>query len=250
MLRTILPAAAEQPLEKVRDRVLCARDVGAAEHQQRDHRRERGRNSQEAPETSDHENSYSAVHVGNRRALSTGAASKNAVLTPGRSVLHHFYPPAPSQGQIMRIMNYIAFACFILLVGAARAQPELRLHSPPAEERIIPYSGLLPLCDDPSVLTEIVWNFRDRERDYWSSELAIAGFVDVREVGYRDNGPSYIPRRYCAALADFNDGLRRRVGYNLGERLGFSGFGWGVQWCVVGLDRDLSFAPACKMTGP
>lgn len=149
----------------------------------------------------------------------------------------------------MRLTKLI-FASSMLHLGAASAQPELRLYSPPAELRIIPYTGLLPFCDDPAVLAEIVWNFRDRERDYWSSGLAIQGFLDVREIGYRDNGPSYIPRRYCAALADFNDGAHRRVGYNLGEGLGFSGVGWGLEWCVVGLDRNLSFAPACKTTGP
>lgn len=150
----------------------------------------------------------------------------------------------------MRLIGRFIFACLVFLVGEAQAAPELRRHAPPAEERILPYTGLLPSCGDSSVLTQISWDFRDRERTYWSSDLAIAGFVEVREIGYRDNGETYIPRRYCAALADFNDGRRRRVGYNLGEGLGFSGVGWGVEWCVVGLDRDLSFAPACKMTGP
>jgi hypothetical protein len=150
----------------------------------------------------------------------------------------------------MPLIGCFILACLSLLAVEARAQPELRRYAPPAEARIIPYSGLPPFCGDPSVLTQITFDFRDRERSYWASDLAIIAWAEVWETGYRDNGASYIPRRYCAALADFNDGQRRRVGYDLGEGLGFSGVGWGVEWCVVGLDRDFSFAPHCKMTQP
>lgn len=145
---------------------------------------------------------------------------------------------------------YASLVAASLFARGALAQPELRRYAPPAEERLVPYTGLVPACWDPSVLTQIAWDFRDRETSYWASDLSILGFVEVRETGYRNNGASYIPRRYCAALADFNDGLRRSIGYNVGERLGFSSIGWGVEWCVVGLDRDLSFAPHCKMTQP
>ena len=31
---------------------------------------------------------------------------------------------------------------------------------------------------------------------------------------------------------------------------GFAGFGQGVEWCVVGLDRNWAFNPACKAAKP
>jgi hypothetical protein len=148
-----------------------------------------------------------------------------------------------------RLFLFVLASLFSLLVTHARAQPDLRV-APPAEARTLPSTGLIPACSDPFVLAEIITEFRDRETTYWASGLEIVGWAAVWETGYRSNGLSYIPRRYCEGLADFNDGLRRNVGYNLGEGLGFSGVGWGVDWCVVGLDRDLSFAPACKMTQP
>lgn len=149
----------------------------------------------------------------------------------------------------MRRIAYFVLACLPTVAGETHAAPETR-DAPPAEARIIPYAGVLPACADPFVLAQISRDFSDRESAYWASDLSIAAWVHVREVGYRNNGEAYIPRRYCSALAEFNDGRRRRVGYDLGEDLGFSGVGWGVEWCVVGLDRDLSFAPNCKMTRP
>ena len=34
------------------------------------------------------------------------------------------------------------------------------------------------------------------------------------------------------------------------EQLGSTGFGQGVEWCVVGLDRNWAFNPACKAAKP
>jgi hypothetical protein len=121
---------------------------------------------------------------------------------------------------------------------------------PPAEARILPFSGVIPACNDWAVISEISRNFWQREQSYWGSPLQILRVDEIREIAMRANGPTYIPRRYCIARADFNDGVNRDVGYQIGEDLGFSGVGWGVTWCVVGLDRNHSFSPACKMTGP
>lgn len=114
----------------------------------------------------------------------------------------------------------------------------------------MPYTGVLPACNDPNVLSGIAGDFAARESGYWNSSLAIADFLDVRETGYRTNGLSYIPRRYCGARADFNDGRRRRVVYEIAEKTGFIGIGEGVTWCVAGLDRNHAFSPACRAAGP
>jgi len=121
---------------------------------------------------------------------------------------------------------------------------------PPAEARFVPYTGVLPACGDPSVLSDIGDDFARRESGYWASPLTIVRFLDIDETGYRSNGASYIPRRYCAARALFNDGRRRRVVYDIAEHTGFIGFSPGVTWCVVGLDRNHAFSPGCHAAGP
>jgi hypothetical protein len=115
---------------------------------------------------------------------------------------------------------------------------------------MFPYTGALPACDDGDVLARIAWEFRDRESEYWRSDLAIESFARPREAGLRANGASYIPRRYCEARALFDDGRERAVVYELGENLGFIGLGYGVTWCVKGLDRNHAFSPDCKAAGP
>jgi hypothetical protein len=142
----------------------------------------------------------------------------------------------------------LAFAC-VSWAPVLALEPRLG-DVPPAEARAWPYSGELPGCDHSFVLAQIQRGFWDRERDYWNSALSLDAFDVVREIGFRTNGLSYIPRRYCEAQAQFNDGVRRKVVYQIGEGLGFIGLGWGVQWCVDGLDRNLAYAPHCKAAGP
>lgn len=132
-----------------------------------------------------------------------------------------------------------------LLVGAVEARP-LR----PAEQRDSAYSGRLPACDDPSVLSRIQTRFSQRETNYWRSGLEIAGYDRVREIGWRSWGLDHIPRRFCVARAYMNDNRLRQVSYAIGEDLGMIGWGFGVEWCVQGLDRNYAFAPGCKMARP
>lgn len=137
------------------------------------------------------------------------------------------------------------------LVGAAAAQAAPRHEeNPPAELRILPYSGQVPPCDDPDVLAEITQRFGSRELWFWNASLAIVHFDSVSEAGYRTNGASYIPRRYCRASALFSDGQQRGVVYNIAEDTGLLGMTRGVTWCVVGLDPSHAYSPACRAAGP
>ena len=121
----------------------------------------------------------------------------------------------------------------------------------PAERRYLPYDGLLPGCGDSAVFERIQGRFHDREAEFWNTGLEILGFDDVREIGYKTNGEDYIPRRYCVARAYLNDAKKiHQVFYAISEDLGIIGFGFGVEWCVSGLDRDDAFAPNCKMARP
>ncbi|MGA8172153.1 MAG: hypothetical protein WB816_15150 [Methylocystis sp.] len=150
---------------------------------------------------------------------------------------------------VRRAAVRIAFAlCCVVATPAVATESSLKDASP-AEARMLPYSGLLPACDDGYVLERIQEKFRDRESEYWNSGLAIEGFARVRETSLRGNGASYIPRRYCEARVRMNDGREREVVYELGEDLGFIGFDYGVTWCVVGLDRNHAFSPGCKAAG-
>ena len=112
------------------------------------------------------------------------------------------------------------------------------------------YDGDLPPCDAQVPLTIIAQSFAQKERRFWNSDLTIEGYEKVRELAYRPWAPNAIPRRFCTALALVSDGLKHPVHYSIGESTGWIGAGWGVEWCVVGLDRNWAFNPACKMARP
>ena len=138
-----------------------------------------------------------------------------------------------------------AIACASLCAQGSLARPLT-----PAETRDQSYSGLVKACQDPQPLGYISGAFAAREIEYWHSGLTIVGFDDVREIGFRANGLDYIPRRYCRARARMSDDKLRPVSYEITEAGGGIGFTDNVVWCVVGLDRNDAFAPACKEAEP
>lgn len=112
------------------------------------------------------------------------------------------------------------------------------------------YSANVPLCTESGPLSSIQAKFRTKERRYWDSELRILDFENVHEVAVRPWAAQAIPRRFCAAQAVVSDGIRRPIYYSIIEDMGFVSIGWGVEWCVVGLDRNWAYNPACKMARP
>jgi len=112
------------------------------------------------------------------------------------------------------------------------------------------YDGDLPPCDAPAALDRITRTFAQKEGRFWNSDLTIAGYERIRETAYRPWAPNAIPRRFCSALALVSDGLKHPVHYSIAETTGLIGAGWGVEWCVVGLDRNWAYNPACKMARP
>ena len=139
----------------------------------------------------------------------------------------------------------LACALALWLAGAAQARPQT-----PAEERDAPYSGIVPACSNAASLSTIQSRFADREAEYWHSGLTIDQFEEVREIGFRSNGLDYIPRRYCEARVLMNDQKVRTVDYSIVEAGGSIGYTDDVVWCLVGLDRENDFSPACKMARP
>ena len=116
----------------------------------------------------------------------------------------------------------------------------------------------LPACDDASVLSTVSGRFSQTENTYWGGQHAIDGFERVKEIGFRSNGLAYIPRRYCVARAMMDDPratppIERRpttVVYDVTADAGIIGFNWGVEWCVVGFDREHAYEPACDVLRP
>jgi hypothetical protein len=110
------------------------------------------------------------------------------------------------------------------------------------------YDGVLPPCD--AALGKIAARFAEKEGRFWNSDLQILDFERVREIAYRPWAAGTIPRRYCSAVALVSDGRKHRVNYWIGEDTGMIGMTWGVEWCVVGLDRNWAYNPRCKMARP
>jgi hypothetical protein len=112
------------------------------------------------------------------------------------------------------------------------------------------YSAALPACDDPAALDLISSRFAAKEGRFWNSDLQIVDFVRVRQVAFRPWAVDAIPRRFCTGHVIVSDGKKRRVNYSIIEDAGAIGASWGVEWCVVGLDRNLAYNPACRMALP
>jgi hypothetical protein len=83
-----------------------------------------------------------------------------------------------------------------------------------------------------------------------NSNLQILGFERVRQIAFSPWARGTIPRRFCRATAVVSDGRKHAVYYWIGEDTGMIGANWGVEWCVVGLDRNWAYNPACKMARP
>jgi len=47
-----------------------------------------------------------------------------------------------------------------------------------------------------------------------------------------------------------SDGKIRTVHYSIIEDGGLASMGHGVEWCVVGLDRNWAYNPACRTAQP
>lgn len=146
-----------------------------------------------------------------------------------------------------RLAKTMAAALAALCAAAAGASARPLT---PSEWRYEPFDSDMPACADPGPLGEIRTAFAAREREFWRTGLDIAVFDEVREIGLRTNGLDYIPRRYCLARVTMNDGKAREVSFSIVKSMGVLGFGYGVDWCVSGLDRFDARAPNCKMAQP
>jgi hypothetical protein len=110
------------------------------------------------------------------------------------------------------------------------------------------YDGNVAPCE--RAIPTIVSQFREKESTYWNSSLVITAYGDLHETAFRPWQSDNIPRRYCSGQVMVSDGKLRPVHFSIIEDGGFAGYGQGVEWCVVGLDRNWAFNPACKAARP
>ena len=119
-----------------------------------------------------------------------------------------------------------------------------------AEDRWAAFTGNLPPCDDDAVLNEVQQRFSAREMGYWDSSLKVEGFDRIGTTANRPWGKSFIPTRFCHGRTLLSNGKHYGLRYSIIEDGGLAGFDWGVQWCVIGLDRNYHFAPGCQGASP
>jgi hypothetical protein len=110
------------------------------------------------------------------------------------------------------------------------------------------YDANLPACE--AALGTIASRFATKEGRFWNSNLEILDFERVRQLALMPWRDGAIPRRFCAATATVSDGRKHAVYYSIIEDGGEIGASWGVEWCVVGLDRNWAYNPACRMARP
>ncbi len=154
--------------------------------------------------------------------------------------------------------DFLSFLKKMTFVAALGAVIGLMTLSPAAEaagllERGIwlsgpRYDGDLGQCGE--ALSTISSQFAEKESKFWNSSLEITGYANVHEVAFRPWANDSIPRRFCTANAMLTDGRARQVHFSIIEDGGFASFGSGVEWCVVGLDRNWAYNPQCRAAKP
>lgn len=143
------------------------------------------------------------------------------------------------------IAAFAALTALLACAGAAEAANPLELNFYLSGPR---YDGRVAACE--SALPSITYKFGDKESTFWNSALRIVGYANVHETAFRPWQSDNIPRRYCTAEAMLNDGQPHTVHFSIIEDGGIAGYGQGVEFCVVGVDRNWAFNPACKAARP
>ena len=112
------------------------------------------------------------------------------------------------------------------------------------------YDRDVPACDYPGALDRIIANFHTKEYRFWNSQLRIVGVENIHETAWLPWAAQSIPRRFCSGTAVINDGARHALYYSIAEDTDLIGQGWGVNFCVDGLDRNDAYSPNCRAAKP
>jgi hypothetical protein len=152
------------------------------------------------------------------------------------------------RGGLRGLMRAGSVACVLLALAApATAASWLEKNFYLSGPR---YDAVLPACDAASAVGKIVGRFAVKESRFWNSSLTIQDVSAIREVSFRPWMESTVPRRFCTSKVLVSDGRWRTMHYSIVEDGGMIGASWGVEWCVIGLDRNWAYNPNCKMALP
>ena len=186
------------------------------------------------------------------RSCIPGVAALHLTLRGLRGTVPELRTRADSMRNLVTSLKKISFGIALgAVVGLFAAQPAAYAANPLELNFWLSgprYDGNLSSCE--SALGEISAKFADKESTYWNSPLSITGYDRVREIAFRPWQSDNIPRRYCTAVAMVSDGKPRVVNFSIIEDGGLAGFGEGVEFCVVGLDRNWAYNPACRSARP
>jgi hypothetical protein len=152
--------------------------------------------------------------------------------------------------RVDRFLN-LPVACLAAVLGFLALAPVAQAANPLEKNFWLSgprYDGDLPSCE--AGLPSVTYQFAEKEGNFWNSSLRITGYSGIHEVAFRPWQSDNIPRRYCTGDAILNDGKAHRLHYSIIEDGGLAGFVDGVEFCIVGLDRNWAFNPACKAAKP
>ena len=149
------------------------------------------------------------------------------------------------------IFGLLAFFLLVPLAHAGGGPAQLNLYDTPAEARWAPFFDDMPACDDAGVLSTISGRFGQTQREFWDPQSRDPGLRSRT----RNRLPLQRPVLHSAPLLRRprrDDAIRktRTVAYAVGTQLGIIGVTWGVEWCVVGIDPTLAYAPDCEVIRP
>lgn len=146
--------------------------------------------------------------------------------------------------------RFAVLSCGAAVLSLLAALPASRPAAAWFDRVLTRHHGLVPACDSAFALRTIAWRFGFKEWRYWGSPERLTQFGPVREIAWRPWGGEYVPRRYCEVKVRVSEARDTVVYYSIIEKGGFAGVGWGVEWCVVGYDYNLAFAPNCRAARP
>jgi hypothetical protein len=148
-------------------------------------------------------------------------------------------------GRIARVA--LAMALSVISVSQPRAASWLEKNFWLSGPR---YDRVMPGCGYPGALDRIIGDFHTKEARFWNSNLEILGIENIRQTSELSWAAQSIPRRFCSGTAVINDGRRHAIYYSIAEDTGMIGVDFGVDFCVVGLDRSWAYGPACRAARP
>jgi hypothetical protein len=154
------------------------------------------------------------------------------------------------EDQTMLVSRSLLAALALALLSTTPSQAMEDKMYPSATKPWRKQTGDVPPCGLPKVLDRIAWHFYERESRFWESPVQISGFQNLQEIAFAPWGLEYVPRRFCKGAVWTSDGKQREIFFSIGENMGEASIGWGVEWCITGLDRNLAYAPLCKMAQP